>query len=250
LSRARARPQSDQAASLLRHPDLTPGPASERDLDFASAIAAAIDLDLDRRALPAAADALKLLVTSGTPYRPALGRLAAHAADNLARYLDERTEPEASAGDDAIDAYLKFIAAHPEDYALQEAAGGLLRRRVATAATAGREVRQSWLSGLDALADADDPNEVLLHQLALEASCDAACAAAAAGQAERAAELFRVAVSRWQRHVEVTACAQYLADAARTAASALQAAGYVGSAASIAETAAPVTAVVAGAAGG
>jgi hypothetical protein len=250
LRAARALPQSEQAALLLQSPDLTPGLARESDLDLAAAIAAAIDLELDRRDLQAAAGALKLLVTGGTPYHVALGRLAAQAADSLARYLDGQDGPEAPVGNDAIDAYLDFLAAHPEDYALQEAGGGLLRRRVATAAAADREVRQSWLSRLDALADADDPSEVLLHQLALEATCDAAGAAARAGQAERAAGLFRLAASRWQRHREVTAYAQYLADAARAAVSALQAAGYAGSAASIAEAAAPAAAVAAGARGG
>jgi hypothetical protein len=246
LRAARALPESEQAALLLQNSDLRPGQARESDLDLAAATAAAIDLELDRHDLQAAASALKLLVTGGAPYHVALGRLASQAADSLARYLDVQDGPESPVGNDAIDAYLNFLAAHPEDYALQEAGGGLLRQRVATAAAAGREIRQSWLSRLDALADADDPSEVLLHQLALEATCDAAGAAARAGHAEGATELFRLAASRWQRHREVTACAQYLADAARAAVNTLKAAGYAGSAASITEAAASAAAVAAG----
>ena len=246
LRAARALPQSEQAALLLGNPDLRPGPAQASDLDFAAATVAAIDLELDRGDLPAAAAALTLLVTGGPHYQVALGRLAAQAADSLARYLDRPGSPQAPAGNDAIDAYLGFLAAHPEDYTLQEAGGGLLRRRVAAAVAARRKVQPGWLSRLDALADADDPGEVLLHQLALEATCDAAGAAAGDGQAEQAAGLFRRAAARWQHHREVTACARYLTDAARAAVSALEAAGYAGPAASIAAAAAPAAAVAAG----
>jgi hypothetical protein len=243
LRATRDEPRSALATTLLQQPDLAAPSADQLDRDLASAIVAAIDLQLRRDDLTAAASALTAFVTGAVPYKVALGRLATDAANSIARYLDAGDRPAARAGEDAVDAYLGLVAANPADYALQEAAGNLLRRRVGTAAAAAREVRPSWLSRLESLADADDPGEVILHQLALQAMCDAAGAAAAGvGDGKLAVERFGAASRRWQRHPELAACTQYFTDAAQAAVTVLQRAGNTVSAAQITDLAAVIAA--------
>ena len=225
LVAALSMPHSELATALIRDRAVRTGSARTIDLDLAAAMVAATDLRLARGDLAAAAAALNGLVTGREQYRMAQGRLASHTAASIARYLDGDDRPMAKVGEAAIDAYLDFLAAHPEDYSLQEAGGELLRQRVGAATAAGREIPPSWLSRLNALADADEPEEVLLHQMAVEAMCDAGAAQARVGRAGPAVELFGLAFDRWQRHRELDECTRYLTDAAQRAASDLVAAG-------------------------
>jgi hypothetical protein len=84
----------------------------------------------------------------------------------------------------------------------------MLRDRISAAISAGRPVNAAWLRRLDALADADDPNETLLHTLALDAACDAVIAAVASSDLTTATLHLRSAFRRWRRHPELGACAE------------------------------------------
>jgi hypothetical protein len=157
-------------------------------------------------------------------YSPVVGELVTRAAAVLSRGIDAARDP-CPAGDDALGQYFGYVDACREDWALQEAAGGILRERVRFARAAGRRAEAGWLGRLDDLADADDPHETILHRLALEARCDAAVVLATADDVEAAAAELRSAFQRWRRHPGSRPCSEYFvttalaaSDAARRAA--------------------------------
>ena len=89
-----------------------------------------------------------------------------------------------------------------------------MRRRAAAARKAGRPLAEEWLRLLDALADADDPDETLLHLSALEATCDTAAAAITAGDPQACASCLRTAFVRRRRHLECQQGVEYFTQTA------------------------------------
>ncbi|MFF3333978.1 hypothetical protein ACFYWX_31255 [Streptomyces sp. NPDC002888] len=154
----------------------------------------------------AATRRLRALLAGPGPYTPLMGRLLTRAVTTL------RNEGDANAvgTQGALDAYFDFVQVHHEDYALQEDAGRLLRDLVVTDAAAGRRVDPAALWRLDNLADADDPDETVLHALAV----DAWCAAAAAADPDGVLVPLDRAFARWHRHPEVEACSERFVDTA------------------------------------
>jgi hypothetical protein len=150
---------------------------------FAADVAAA-ELLIGKRER-AAARLVERLDAPGA-YDPAAGRVVARMARELQAHLDADGAPSA-AGERALDAYLAYVGEHGEDYALREAAGTLLHDRVLAATAANRAVDTRWLDRLDVLADADDPGETLLHDLAVGAARAAGDAARARARVRRRA---------------------------------------------------------------
>lgn len=146
---------------------------------------------------------LRLLLAAVDPYTSESGRIASRAAGEL-RVAADAAHAADRAYEAALREFLDFAARHPQDYELQEATGGILRDRVASAVWAGRPVDTRWLTRLDALADADHPDEVLLHTLALEAVC---AAAPAMSDVREAVYWAGIAFRRWRRHPELSQCA-------------------------------------------
>src|SRR5262249_36919585 len=75
-----------------------------------------------------------------------------------------------------------------------------------------RPADPEWVARIEALADADDPAETLLHRLALGAACDAATGAMHAGDRTVAERYARRALARWRSHLELRDCTTRVAD--------------------------------------
>jgi hypothetical protein len=148
------------------------------------------------------------LIQMAHHYTPTAGKIVTRAATALTRAIDTEQVQHAEC-EDLFRAYLALVHLNPEDYALQEAAGAMLRERVKTALAAGRRSDAAWHRELDALAEADDPHETILHTLAIEARCDLAAASAGAGDIQSATTHLYTAFSRWRRHPESGHCSTY-----------------------------------------
>jgi hypothetical protein len=149
------------------------------------------------------------------PYQPVVGVRLTQAAAVIAASADA-TPGKHVAEEAMLRGYFGFAYANQEDYALAEAAGDIVRRRAAAARTAGRAVDEEWFELLDALADADDPDETLLHLSAVEATCDAAVAAMIAGDPQASASYLRRAFVRRRRHPDCVPGVDYFAATALT----------------------------------
>ncbi|MET7898564.1 hypothetical protein [Streptomyces mirabilis] len=156
-----------------------------------------------------AAHRMRGLLAEPGPYVPQKGRILTGAATALQRALGEGESADRSVTT-TLDGYFHYVSRHTEDYALQEAAGRLLRDQVVMAVSTGRPVDAAILQRLDDLADADDPEETVLHTLDVEAKCAAAAVAAPAD----APALLRAAFDRWRRHPEVASCGLLFVDTA------------------------------------
>ncbi len=243
LADAAHRKDTEDVARLSRHPDLGPDPDPAGDPYVVVAVVAASQAASATGQVSQAAAALTALL-SHVAADITISRLIAAAASSLQVALDShRTEPEAAAvAEQALALFLEFVSRRPDNYVLQESAGTLIRNRVSMALAAGRVVREEWLARLEALADADDPEETLLEALPIGAQCDAARSAVGRGDGPAAVRHLRAAFTRWCRNRPVDATARDFVDASHTVLAGLSQMGEVQDAAEVARPAGVVCA--------
>lgn len=200
---------SCELAQLLDSPDLVLGVGAAADAVVVEAAVAGVAGWLALGRVGRAAEILQFLIADTVPYRMATGRQLTRAARAVQAAVDghELSPGDRRDGERALTAYLGYVVRHHEDYTLQEAAGALLRDRVAGARTAGRDVDRRWLASLEQLADADEPAETILHELTVAALCDAA-GASPAEEVQRCLTYLRAAFVRCRRHPEAPSSAR------------------------------------------
>jgi hypothetical protein len=154
---------------LLDSPELALVAGESTDPEIVATATAAVHGWIALGHLERVAAIVQFLTAEEVPYRMATGRLLTSAARAVSSAVDgaDLAPADRRHGEDALTAYFDYVVHHHEDYTLQEAAGVLLRDRVVDARTASRVVEPSLLSMLESLADADEPMEVILHELAV-----------------------------------------------------------------------------------